>query len=399
MMSSSADLMQLALRLRAVAHADGSIDAAQVRVIGLDEIREAAGANWPRMRERVRAGSMEILSRHAAPEDVIVPAGDGFLVILAEGAPGNNQERCTRMRDALLTFYLGEEVFKSLRPQVTARTLSADGFVDLIATGMNSTPAQQSGLARIAPDEIVEARLFSARDSKVVARWFCPVREERGTRRLAYNADFILDGRHRDPHYLDLDIAIFGHASDQLARADDQDKLSIGFTVHASTLQTRRSRETYLTMLSNMPLELRRRAIITIAEIEKGTPLISIGEWCCSLRGTLNCVCLDFHYTDHAIASVGAAGAWAAGFHLPIYSGAQRGPRAMRTLEQVRFWSKTIRGQGMRLAVNGFSDPDFLQQAAGAGVDIATSDVLWPFKCVNAQAEPTPALPMQASAA
>src|SRR5262249_38412460 len=90
------------------------------------------------------------------------------------------------------------------------------------------------------------------------------------------------------------------------------------------------------------------------------------------------------------VASVGAAGAWAAGFHLPIYSGAQRGPRTMRTLEQVRFWAKTIRAQGMRLAVNGFSDPDFLQQAAMTGVDIATSDVLWPFKYVNEGIEPAP---------
>src|SRR6185312_11299713 len=230
-------------------------------VIGLDEIREAAGANWPRMRDRVRAGSMEILSRHAAPEDVIVPAGDGFLVILAEGAPGNNQERCVKMRDALLAFYLGEEAFKSLRPQVTARTLSADGFADFIATGMNHANPHPSGLERIARDEIVEARVFSARDSKVVARWFCPVREERGTRRLAYNGDFILDGRHRDPHYLDLDIAIFQQASAELARSEsEQDKLSIGFTVHASTLQTRRSRETYLAMIAGMPLEARRRA-------------------------------------------------------------------------------------------------------------------------------------------
>src|SRR4029078_2535373 len=120
-MSSPADLMQIALRLRSLARDDGSIDAAQVRVIGLDEIREAAGPNWARMRERVRAGSMDILTRHAAPEDVIFPAGDGYLVILAQGRPGNNQERCRRMREALLAFYLGEEGCVSLRPVVTAR--------------------------------------------------------------------------------------------------------------------------------------------------------------------------------------------------------------------------------------------------------------------------------------
>ncbi|WP_158764428.1 hypothetical protein [Terricaulis silvestris] len=48
-------------------------------------------------------------------------------------------------------------------------------------------------------------------------------------------------------------------------------------------------------------------------------------------------------------------------------------------MEQIRFWSKALYGQGMRLAVNGFREPDFVEEARGAGVDIATSDVLWPF--------------------
>jgi hypothetical protein len=393
--SEGADFTQLAHRLRSVTHNDGSIEAAQVRVIGLDEIREAAGTNWPRMRERVRAGSMEILSRHAAPDDVIVPAGDGFLVILAEGAAGATQERCVKMREALLTFYLGEEAFKMLRPQVTAHTLSSDGLADLMFTGVNAASAASGGLARMVRDDIVEARVFSARESKVMGRWYCAVREERGVRRLAYSGDFILDGRHHDPGYFDLDIAIFEAACAELERANE-DPLAIGFTVHASTLQTRRGRDAYLAALSTLKPAKRQRAIVTIAEIEKGTPLISIAEWCSALRSVVTRVALDFHYTDHALGSVGAAGAWAAGFHLPIYSGAQRGPRAARTLDQIRFWSKSMRAQGMRLAVNGFSDPEFLRQGAAGGVDIATSDVLWPFKRL---AEATEAASSQASAA
>jgi hypothetical protein len=288
------------------------------------------------------------------------------------------------MRDALLSFYLGEEALKSLRPQVTARTLSADGFADLISTRMHAGAAHAGSLERIANEEIVMVRIFSARESKVVAHWFSPVKHERGARRLAYNSDFILDGRHREPHFLDLDIELCQQAGSALEK--EACTTPVGFTVHASTLQSRRSREAYFSMLLSLPPELRRRAIVTIAEIEKGTPLISISEWVSSLRAMLSRVCLDFHYTDHAIGSIGAAGAWAAGFHLPIYSGAQRGPRAARTLDQVRFWSKTIRAQGMRLAVNGFSDGDFLREAALAGVDIATSDVLWPFTAIEGSA-------------
>ncbi len=376
-MSSPADTMQIALRLRTLAHNDGSIDAAQVRVIGLDEIRQAAGANWPRMRERVHAGSMDILSRHASPEDVILPAGDGFLVILAEGAPGKNQDRCQKMRDALLAFYLGEEGLASLRPVVTARSLTADGFADLISSGLQRDSADVHLLRRAPSDNIVQVRLFSARERKVAAVWFCPVRQDHNGPRLAYNPDYILDGSHHGREFSATDVAVFEHAS--LRITSDEPVLPVGFTVHATTMQSRRSRDAYLAMLAKAPPEVLRRAIITIAEIEKGTPLISIAEWCSNLRALVGRVCIDFHYTDHALSSIGASGAWAAGFHLPIYSGAQSRQRAARTIDQIRFWSKTIRGQGMRLAVNGFHDGDFLREAALAGVDIATSDTLWPF--------------------
>lgn len=383
MMSSAIDLEKIATRLKSVSRDDGSIDAAQVKVIGLDAIREAAGPRWARMRERVCAGSLDILSRHVSPDDVIIPAGDGFLVVLAEGLPGHHQERCRKMQDALLAFYLGEEALATLRPEVTSRSLSADGFADLMSAGMHPQSPTRI-IAKTTGGELVRVRTFSLRERQVVGEWFCPVKFERGARRLAYDADFILDGRHRGQDFLELDIALLDEALTALAADAEEDRQRVtGLAVHATTMQTRRSRQAYLAALSSAPESVRKRAIITIAEIEKGTPLISIAEWCCGLRAIVSRVCLDFHYADHAISSIGNTGAWAAGFHLPIYSGAQKGPRAARTLDQLRFWSKTLRAQGMRLAVNGFQEPDFLNQAQVAGVDLATSDVLWPFKLIG----------------
>jgi hypothetical protein len=379
-MTKPADLIDVALRLRAIAREDGFIPAAQVRLIGLDEIREAAGARWSAMREKVRAGSLGILTRHAASADVIVPAGDGFLVVLAEGAPGEYQARCNKMREALLSYYLGEDALKTLRPVVTQRSLTVDGFADLMTTGADDhapTPSAKPG------QHLMQVRVFSAAERGVVAHWFCPARLERGERRLAYNPDFILDGTHHDQSYLDLDIALFERALAHLSVLADE-KTAVGFTAHASTMHTRKSRESYLSALSHIPHDLRARATVTIAEIEKGAPLISIAEWCTSLRSIVGRVCLDFHYSDHAIASIGGAGAYAAGFHLPIYTGAQKGPRASYTLEQIRFWARGVHNQSMRLAVNGFRDAAFFSQAISAGLDIATSDTLWPFKALDA---------------
>jgi hypothetical protein len=152
-------------------------------------------------------------------------------------------------------------------------------------------------------------------------------------------------------------------------------------------MQTRRSRDAYLSALAGAPPHLLRRAIITVAEIEKGTPLLSIAEWCCSLRALVAQVCLDLHYTDYAISSIGSTGAWAAGFHLPIHSGAQCPPRATRTVDHLRFWSKALRPQGMRFVVSGVRDDYFLGEAMAAGVDLATSDALWPFTAATSMME------------
>lgn len=382
-MDPHADFDKITDRLKSLSRDGGSIEAAQVKLIGLDEIREAAGDRWPRMRERVRTGSLSILAHHTGPEDVVIPAGDGFLVVLSECSPGQTQQRCQAMRDALLAFYLGEETLKSLRPEVNNRVLTAEGLTDLIAASAHTgeTVSRPRFVAKSHGAEIAQMRIYAAHERRAAAHIFAPVTFERGARRMAYNPDFILDGSHAKGDFLELDIAILDRALTELSRQKALGRTSVvGISVHATTMQLRRARETYLSWLAEIDPEIKRTMFVCIAEIEKGTPLISISEWTSSLRAHLPRIWLDFHYTDHAIASMSGSGAWAAGFHLPIYSGAQKGPRAQRTLEQVSFWTKALHGQSMRLFVNGFQEGEFLQQAARIGVDFATSDTLWPFQ-------------------
>jgi len=380
-MLSASELEEMTHRLRAMSREGGSIEAAQVKVIGLDEIREAAGLRWPRMRERVRNGSLSILQQHAGPDDVVIPAGDGFLVMLAEGRPGDSQRRCQEMRDALSKFYLGEEAFATLRPIVKKHALTSDGMTDLIAASM-----REHVIAEGPKDEIVAAPVLVTHEHRMGALIVGPVHRAEGqARRLCHNPDYQLDGHHHlSKDYLELDLAVLDAALTRIAAQKETGHGGVvGVTVHASTLQSRRAREVYLNWLAEIDTELRRAIFVSVAEIERGTPLISICEWCSALRALVPCVWLEFHYLDHAIGSVGAAGAWAAGFSLPAVAVAQRGPRAERLREQARFWSKTLKSQGMRLAVHGFQEAAFLEEAQTLGVDLLTSDAHWPFSNID----------------
>jgi len=372
------DVEQITGRLRALASDGGSIEAAQVKLIGLDEIREAAGARWPRMRERVRTGSMSILSQHIGPDDVIIPAGDGFLIMLAESKPGDMQRRCQQMRDALLSFYLGEQALRALRPEVNNHSLTPDGLSELIATSIK----REMMVAKAVEEEITLAPVLATHEHKVGAMLAGPIVRASNVRRLCYNPDFILDGHHHDDSdYLELDIAVLDAALTRYeqCRANGGNPGAIGVTVHSSTMRSRRSRAALTGWFNNLTPEQRRGLFVCIFEIERGTPLISLSEWTSALRGLGAQVCLDFHYADQALSSVGASGAWAAGFSLPTFASAQRGARAERLRDKLEFWSKSLRHQGMRLFVHGFQDARFLENAGAMGVDLLTSDAHWPF--------------------
>jgi len=361
----------------------GSIEAAQVKVIGLDEIREAAGPRWPRMRERVRSGSMNILSQHIGPDDVIVPAGDGFLVMLADVRAGDTQRKCQAMRDALLRFYLGEEALAALRPEVQNRALSAQGLTDLISSSVHE---HSPLVARPLEEEIAIAPVLMTHEHKVGAAWATPVARSARVRRIAYNPDFILDGRHHGGKYdfLELDIAILDAALAYASRARDAGHpIAVGLSVHATTMQTRKYRETYLTWLRGVDAEVRRTLFVSVDEVERGTPLMSMAEWCTALRAHVSRVSVMLHYTDRAIGSLAGAGAWAAGFHLPVFAGVQRGERSEWLRRHIGFWARSLHNQGMRFIVHGFLEATFLEQARAMGVDMLTSDAHWPFESVG----------------
>ncbi|HVY86984.1 MAG TPA: hypothetical protein VG943_17760 [Caulobacterales bacterium] len=381
-MSAQTDIERIAEGLRNISR-DGVAEAVQIKVIGLDEVRAAAGDRWPRMRERVRSGSMNMLNRLAGPGDVVIPAGDGFLVILAESHTRDAQRRGEEMSRALHDFYLGEQELATLRPEAHAQRLDAEGLRRLVSASIKAEAGAPDARRRT---EIVAAPIYLPHDRKLSAQVIAPVVGAAGVKRIGYDADFIHTGQHQPgADFLELDILLLRSAISRLHAALDAGRLqAIGVHVHASTMQQRKSRDVYLHELSALDEEMHRLLFVIIGEIEKGAPLISIADWSSALRQHAARVWLDLHHTDHSLSNVAGAGAWAAGFQLPNLSGLDN-PRAQRMVEHAGTWSRTLRAQGMRLFVHNFRTKDVLDAAARAGVDFAMGDGLWPFAQVAEQ--------------
>ena len=97
--------LNLADRIRRLANGRNTIDVAQFQFIGLAEIRERYGAQWPGKRERVFQVARNFIAKRIAPEDVMIPAAEGFLVvfgafsgILADAAAASGQSQPQQRR-------------------------------------------------------------------------------------------------------------------------------------------------------------------------------------------------------------------------------------------------------------------------------------------------------------
>lgn len=113
MLSVDRLLLETAHKIRDAVRKKESFDTAQIQVIGLTDIRHAAAGDWPTIAERIRKKSMIFIETALRPGDIVVPCGDGFLIIYAERAAERDLAlECTALQDKLNAFYLGEEGFK-----------------------------------------------------------------------------------------------------------------------------------------------------------------------------------------------------------------------------------------------------------------------------------------------
>ena len=100
-------------------------DAVLIKLSGLEELRRAAGADWPRLREKIRFNSICFLKQCLGLDDIALPSGAGFLVIYGPAPPRNMTHDCNLMQKTLCALYHREAALRGLRVEVTADRLEA----------------------------------------------------------------------------------------------------------------------------------------------------------------------------------------------------------------------------------------------------------------------------------
>lgn len=361
-------------KLRAAARADRAVDAAQVHLVNLQDIIRNAGPHWQKIKDRIRVGSLIFLRGCLGAEDIVIPCGDGFLIIYARGEPGALTERSAELQTLLTAYYCGEDGLSALRVEVEHKQVDQASFGDLMVLARTDAviePAQEAAPFAFQPVWSPQARL--------IATYCCtPVHAEPTGRRFGYDALYRDEGHHERRAFLELDLAMLDAALEALGTYGDAGPHpAVGACVHASTIHNRTARTAYLASLRRLPLSLSRYFFVKIAEIERGAPLITVADWVGLLRARTSHVLLEFHHSDAAVHAVDQTGAWGAGFHLPNrFSDENADPAPV--LRHLSHWSRMLVQKRMRFFVDNLRGEPLLAAAADVGVQFVTSEAHWP---------------------
>lgn len=264
----------VASQLKSLLKGREQVDIGQFKLLGLAEIRAAAGADWPRVKRKVFAAGSQLIGNALGPHDAVLPCGDGFLVLLA--APdARKAEQLDAIGKKLHAFFLGSPDTRSLGVEASHGTASAGDILRM--TQPSAAEAVRHRADRAAETDVPEERRalarFSAGDeadeSSDGARipFFRPIWDAQ-TQALAGNAcrtrirvaGRALDGRR----VIHTRMAVASQAElDHIAQKAGFDALMravrsgakprIRLTIHAETWAERSDREAVLDRFRRLP--------------------------------------------------------------------------------------------------------------------------------------------------
>jgi hypothetical protein len=350
-----------------------TFDAAQVKVVGLEHIRQAAGDTWPQFADRIRANSLAFIEGCLSDGDITIPCGDGFLIIYAHKPDGKRDlaRECATMQDALNGFYLGEEGLQMLHSQVQAQQVRASDMAKLLSPEPRKRAEESSDLAR----SMTFVPVWSVEPQAVGLHVVTPIEIVKDELHAGYDQSYRATGRHDHRDFAQLDMMMLDRVSQMIETHGERCGL-LCYSVHSSTMARRHTRGAFLARLMDIPEKQRRLLVGLIAEIEPGTPTVTIADWVHQLRAFTARTALELHHSERGIFGFDTVGAWSISIALPA---------AMQTLANrmnyeatIRRWSMQAHGQGLKFGLSGLVDPYLMNASIKAGVDYFSSPRLWP---------------------
>lgn len=293
---------ELKSKLKQVLAGKGAVDMGQFRFLNLDRVREQAGADWGRLREKIYETGNHFIEKRIAPEDAVIRCRGGFMIVFAAVDPEAAEAHVRAIEAEMERFFLGEQRLAAIGIDAEARNVTTEELLEIVAQTQDEQPRRRAagkaadlvvgerspewGSQRFAPDvpcdEVVFRPVWDSRRGVLVCNLATACRDENG---VVYLGRDVLMGRDEPDLHLGLDLAVVRAAHQGFRKAHaSAGPTVIVMPVRYSTLAVASRRMEYIAALRSMPDAVRRYFCLRVDGVPDGAPIGGMQEVFRSMR-------------------------------------------------------------------------------------------------------------------
>jgi hypothetical protein len=373
--SESPDALNLAERIRRLANGRTTIDVAQFQFIGLNEIRDRYGPRWTDKRDRVQRVARHFIAKRIAPEDVLIPGADGFLVVFGSRSGVLADTAADRITQELNTFFLGAaDVDADIRFEAWHKAMSIDDF------------AATFGELIVEEHSPVTRGSALPQDPALIGFGFTPVWDVKRAALTTYfvtpvdpstggSLDAAVETTARHAELDELKLKISEESIRSLFKSDR--RALVGVALHVSSLNNEASVAKLYSVISKFDKMLLQYRVVRVTGVEPGFPRIYLDDITRTLKTRVPKVAIGLNWMEPDIASVLRLQPAAIGFTLPPGALSVHAPRA-ELFARVHAAIDLAKPHGIPVYIEGDITPDQAQRFALDGVQLLASPRIWP---------------------
>ncbi|MHA6288046.1 hypothetical protein [Maricaulis sp. CAU 1757] len=413
------------------------VDMGQFQFVGLDRVRDQAGADWPQLREKVYEVGDHFIEKRLGEDDAVIRCHGGFLIIF-KTLEGEAAEAVVRdIAVELEMFFLGDDLLKQVKVATESRGVSTAELLEIVAQSqpeVTPPPAERKGAKSGASDR--DMPVWKSTPTRVVddsdrTRWVAvPANEKRGgkvavalpeaeykekdgvwddivfrpvwdsrkralihnfclARRVVqgvayYGRDTLMGSDYRDEHRaLDKAVALAAQRGFQKVRRAGG-KSVIVVPVHYDTIATVSQRMSYFAVLQSVPEPMRKYFFLRVDSVPRGAPIGQMQEIFRSMKhfGAYILAHLDYGQTD--LQCFESCGVGIFGADLPERLNDR--PPNDKDLQTLMDWQASARLLKAETYLTSITDTEILSAAMSAGVRYFSGDRIAPEAALPAPA-------------
>jgi len=298
---------ELTRKLKTVLAGRSAVDMGQFQFLNLDRVREEAGEDWPRLRDKIYDVSAHFIEKRIDSEDVAIRCQGGFMIVFAAVDADAAAAKVSGIAAELERFFLGDRRFDKLEFSSEARSVTTEELLEIVARTQDEGAARQPAAPEAGKRDTAEARprwesverpdrasapptakadrslgedlwddivfrpCWDARRAALTYSVCLPRRVVNG---FVYFGRDTLMGRDEPDLHRRMDIAVARAAQRGFQKTHARTgPCSIVIPVHYATLSTLSRRMDYLALLQAVPEPVRRFFHLRIDGVPAGAPI------------------------------------------------------------------------------------------------------------------------------